>query len=145
MQNIGPVHDLKGLAHVVVGNQHPYSTILKVGHKITNFVDSDRIYAGKWLVEQDEMGLGRECPSDLASSPLAARKRHCRCPSQMSDRKFSHQRFQQRLPHLQCRLRDLKYCPNVLLYRETPEYRCFLRQVADPEPSTTIHREISDI
>jgi hypothetical protein len=34
---------------------------------------------------------------------------------------------------------------DVLLHRELPEHRGFLRQVADPEPSAAVHRELRDV
>jgi len=63
----------------------------------------------------------------------------------MSYREFGHQCLEHRLAHFRRWLGDLEYCSDVPLDRQTAEYRCFLRQVADAEPSTTIHREIRDI
>src|SRR5208282_5071575 len=87
----------------------------------------------------------RECPGDLAPSSLATRKRHCRCAPQMGYRELGHQRLKPRRTRLRHRLGDLEDRSNVLLDRETSEDRCLLRQVADAEPGTTIHREIRDV
>src|SRR5262249_9790476 len=104
---------------------------LEMGYEIAYLAHRDRVDAGQWLVEQDEMGLGGERPSDLASSALAPRKGPCRRPPPVWFPKIRPPSLQHCLPAFRSRLGDLKDRPDILLDGQPPEYRCLLRQVAD--------------
>src|SRR3546814_1858365 len=68
MDDVGTVDDLKGLAHVVVGDQNADATVLQVGDQVADIADGDRVNAGQRLVQQDEAGV--RCRSEEHTSEL---------------------------------------------------------------------------
>src|SRR5215469_12462264 len=78
VKDVGAVDDPERLAHIVVGYKHADAAVFQMGDEIPDVADGNRVDAGQWLVEQDEMGLGRERACDFDASPFAARKGHSR-------------------------------------------------------------------
>src|SRR5207244_4218738 len=58
--DVGAVHDIERLLHVVVGDQHADAAVAQAGYDGLNVVHRDRIHAGERLVEQHELGLRRD-------------------------------------------------------------------------------------
>src|SRR5436190_5931406 len=145
MENVGAVDDLQRVADIVIGDQHTDAAILEVGDKAADIVDRDRVDAGERLVEQDEIGLGRQRPGNFPAPPLATRERHRRGAPQMADREFRQQRVAHGLAGLRLRLGDLEDGPDVLFYGQTPKDRRFLRQITDAEAVAAIHRQLCDV
>src|SRR5690349_3459008 len=75
MHNIGAVHDAECLAYIVVGDENADAAILEVFDEIADVVDGEGVDRRERLVEQNECGPRRQCPGDLGTAPLAARKR----------------------------------------------------------------------
>src|SRR5690625_7907739 len=59
----------------MIGDEDADSAILERGNNRLDVFNGNRINAGKRLIEQQEARPRRECPGNLCSTPLAARKR----------------------------------------------------------------------
>src|SRR5690606_36941541 len=73
--DIRAVADSKGLAHVVVGDQHADVPVLEETHDALDLDDGDRVDAGEGFVEQDEARRSGQRARDLDAPALAARQR----------------------------------------------------------------------
>ena len=71
VQDIGTVDDFQRFAHVVVGNQNADSAFLKVGDKVTNITDADRVDACKGFIQKKVLGVSRQASCDFDPPPLA--------------------------------------------------------------------------
>ena len=74
VNDVCTVDDAKRRVNVVVGEQHPYASLLQILYKSLNVEDSDGIHAGKRLIKEYDGGVGNHSPSDFDSAPFAARK-----------------------------------------------------------------------
>src|SRR5919112_619637 len=59
----------------MVSYEHPDAPHSELMDDALDVHDGERVYAGKWLVEQHESRLCRERAGDLDAAPLAARQR----------------------------------------------------------------------
>src|SRR5690606_27335904 len=74
VEDIRPVANAQGLAHVVVGDQHADAAVLEVLDDALDLADRDRVDAGEGLVEQDQPRLGGQGARDLHAAAFAARQ-----------------------------------------------------------------------
>ena len=85
VDDISPVADTERLPHIMVGDQHADAPRSQKPDDFLDFQHRDRIDSGKWLVEQDEAGLGGERASDFDAAALAARQADRGVIAQMGD------------------------------------------------------------
>ena len=91
MHDICPIRDAKCLSHVVIGHQHPDSSLLQVKHDLLNLGDGNRIDAGERLVEQDEPRRHDERPGNLCPPPFPPGQRKRRRLGQRRQAKLGQQ------------------------------------------------------
>src|SRR6188508_2557041 len=72
-ENIGPIRDFQGLAHVVIGDQDADSAVAEVGDDLLDVDDGNGVDAREGLVEQDERRVGGQGAADLEAPPLPSR------------------------------------------------------------------------
>ena len=52
MQDIGAIHDLQRLTHIMVGDQNANAARFEVGNKTADIVDCNRVNAREGLIQQ---------------------------------------------------------------------------------------------
>ena len=75
VDDVGAVGDPQRFPHVVVRNQHPDAAFLEVENDLLDVGDRDRVDAGEWLIQQDELRGDDQRPGDLDTTPFPARER----------------------------------------------------------------------
>ena len=145
VDDIGAVDEAERLAHIMVRDQHADAAALEVAHQLLDVAHRDRIDAGEGLVEQHVIGSPGERASDLATSPLAARKRDRRRLAQARDVEFLEQRIELAPASRLVGLDHLEHGAHIVLDIEAAEDRRFLRQIADTEPGAAVHRQLRHI
>ena len=145
MDNIGSVHDLQGLPHVMISDQDPDPPVLELPYDALDVIHGDRIDPRKRLVQEDERGVGRESPGDFGPPPFPPGQRVSSALGQMGDVQIAQQGLgpigtlrARHAPRLQNR-------QDVLLDRELPEDRRLLREKAHPPARPLMDGEKSDI
>src|ERR1044071_3524983 len=73
-ENIGPIRDFQGLAHVVIGDEHADPAVPEVGDDLLDVDDGNGVDAGEGLVEEDEGRVGGQGATDLEAAPFSARE-----------------------------------------------------------------------
>src|SRR5215813_14407786 len=112
--------------------------------ELLDVADSDRVDAGEWLVEQHVVRSRRERPGDLDPPPLTARKRNRWCLAQPREAEFSQQRVEIGLAPAPIGLDYFQHGADILFDVQAAKDRGFLRQVADAQPGTLVHRQARD-
>ena len=82
---------------------------------------------------------------DLAAASLAARKRHRRAFAKARQPEFVEKLLEPLASHPLVRLGHLQHRQDVLLDGEPAEDRRFLRQVAEAEDRSPVHRQVGDV
>ncbi len=54
MNDIGAVHDIEGIADIVVGDEDAEAAVLQVNDEVANFGDGNVVDSGQGLVQQNE-------------------------------------------------------------------------------------------
>ena len=65
---------MAGLLNIVVGDQNTDILLFQAFSNALDVLNNNGIHSGKWLIEQNETRIYRECPSDLSllrSPPLS--------------------------------------------------------------------------
>ena len=145
VDQIGAVHQLEGLAHVVVGDQDAQPALLEPAHDLLHLVDRDRVDAAERLVQQQQLGAGDQRAGDLQPPLFAAAQRVGLALGQARQVQFLQQVLQPHRALLALHPAGFQDGQDVLLDRELAEDRRFLRQVADAQPRPLVHRQPGDI
>src|SRR5262245_5350412 len=75
VNDVGPVGDPEGLAHVVVGDEHPDAAIFEMEDDFLDVGYCDGIDAGKRFVQQQKLRGNDQGPGNLHPPPFAPRQR----------------------------------------------------------------------
>src|SRR5438105_2189647 len=131
VDDVRAVADPERFPHVMVRYEHADAALLEEPYDPLDVEDSDRIDAGKRLIEQDERRTRAERARDFQTPALAARKRDRGVLAQMGDveileklREAPFDVFRREALQLEDRL-------HVLLHGEAAEHRILLRQIGD--------------
>ncbi len=69
----GAIANAQGLGDIVVGDKNAFSEfVLEPANFTLEVFDGDGIDAAERFVQEDELGIGDQCPGDFEFSPLAA-------------------------------------------------------------------------
>ena len=68
----GGLTDIQRVADIVIGDEHPDAALLQVQDDLLDIVDRDRVDAGKGLIQQDEVRLGRQGAGDFDPAAFTA-------------------------------------------------------------------------
>src|SRR5688572_16818658 len=105
-----------------------------------------RIDAGERLVEEHELRLHGERTRDLDTATLAARKANPERIANVADVQLFEELLELRLPGRAVEVPPrLKDSADVVRHAQLPEYRRFLRQVAQAELGAPVHGEPRDV
>src|SRR3712207_1279395 len=129
MNDIGAIDQPKGLAHLVVGDEHADAAPSQVVDKRLNVADRDRIDARKGLVQEQECRAAGQCARDFTAPPLAAGKRDSRRSSEVRDPELVEERLEVIQAAVSVRFHELQNGKDVVLYRQSPEDRGLLWQI----------------
>ena len=72
VNDVSPIDQPEGFAHIVVGNQDADASPFEVTHEVLDVADRDRVDAGEQFVQEHERRFAGKGPGDLASPPFAA-------------------------------------------------------------------------
>src|SRR5690606_25632679 len=130
VQDIGIAADSKCLPNIVIGYQYSNSALAQVPDDPLYVEHRYRVDAGKRLVEQNELGFGREGARDFHAPALTSGQTHAEAVADVADVQLFHQFLQKSLPsgpveilaHLQDRT-------NIIGYRQLAENRSLLGQI----------------
>src|SRR5690606_12616524 len=86
---VGLVADIQRLAHVMVGDQHTDALVLEMLDDLLDIVHRYRVHPGKGLVQQDELRIRGQGPSDLGTPTLATGQTHDQSVEQVIDEKIA--------------------------------------------------------
>src|SRR3954453_3783867 len=145
VDDAGAVDDVERLADIMVGNENADVALLELAHQLADIGDRNRVDAGEGLVEEHDLRLGRERWGYSAPPPLAARQCHRRSVAQRGQTEFAEQLLEPIATGVPVGLGDLEHGEDVLLDGEAAEDRRFLRQIAEAENRTPVHRQLGDV
>src|SRR5690606_24121333 len=119
---------------------------LEVMDDLLDVANGNRVDAGERLVEQDELGVGRQGASNLYPAAFATGQAHAEIVADMADVELLQQTFEF---FAACRTVDVlagfQDSHDVVGHAELAENRSFLRQVADTGASAAMHRLMADV
>ena len=116
----------------MVGDDNADVLVFQGCHDALYVFDGDRVDPGERFVEQDELRVDRHRPGDLGASSFAARKLDAEAFAHFGQPELFDQVFEPFLLILFREIGHLQDGPDVVLDRQSAEYRSFLSQVADP-------------
>src|SRR5271165_2418519 len=145
LNNVSAIGYVQGLAYLVIGDQHADSLAAQIGNNFLNVHHGQRIDSRKRLVQQNEGGLKNQRARNLQAPPLASRQRI----SPIGSNRFQLHLRQQLLQPVALLFRSqgqrFQNRNQILFNRKLPEYRRFLRQIADSTAGPEVHGEVSNI
>lgn len=119
---------------------------LEVVNDLLDVTNRDRVDAGEGLVEQNELGVGRQGAGNLHAAALTTGQAHAEAVGDMVDVELLQQVFQLRLASgaikVFARLEDGH---DVVGHRQLAEDRCLLRQIADAGARAAVHGLMADV
>src|SRR3990167_4469503 len=142
--DVGVVANAQGLAHIVVGDQHPNAAALEEVDDALNLDHGNRVDTGKGFVQQDEAGPRGQCARNLDPAPFANRQGQRRRLAQVLHAQVLQQRGQARLNYgrLQRVARlvalQLQHGAHVVFHIQLTKYRGLLRQVHQPQARAAV-------
>src|SRR5262245_4345956 len=145
MEDIGSIDQFQRLAHVVIGNEHADSTILEVRYQGPYLGHRDLVDPGQGLVQQYEIRPRRQGTRDFDPTPFAPGKRGGGSPPEMRDGEFLKQHFEIAFTTFLRGFDQFQDGANILLDRQSAEYRRFLRKIADAQSRPPVHRQPGDV
>ena len=141
-EQVSAISDAEGFLDVVVGYEHADVPLLQLPNDILDVLHGDRIHAGEWFVEHDELRVdsqasGNLCPASLATAQLVAEILANLFEMELGDKAFEF------LPlFLACLLRHLKHAADVVFHAHLAEDACFLRKIANASACPLIDRKV---
>src|SRR5690606_14604491 len=146
VDDVGLVADIQGLTHVMVGDEHADALVLEVLDDLLDIVHRDRVDPGEGLVQQNELRIGSQGPSNLRAAALTAGQAHASTVAQMMDMKLAQQRIELALAPLAVQvLAGFQYRHDVVGHAELAEDGRFLGQVTDALARPAVHRQAGHI
>src|SRR5581483_7641856 len=145
IDNVSAITNAKGLAHIVVGDQHADLPLLQKPDDALNVQHRDRIYAGKRLVEQDEAWMRRQCTRNFYPPTLPTRQAYRGAVAQMSDVQVIEQHVEMLFDLCSPFDSQLQYGLDVFCHRQLAEDRSFLRQIRQAHLSPFMYRHAVQI
>jgi hypothetical protein len=79
VDQVGPVHQFQGLAHVVVGDQYAQAPLLEPSHDFLHFIDGNGVYAAERLVQEQQFRTGNQRARDFQAPLLPAAQQYRPC------------------------------------------------------------------
>ena len=146
--DVGMVADAQGLAHIVVGNEHPDAARFQEVDDALDLDHRNRVNAGKRLVEQNETWACGQSACNLDAPALAARQRQRRRQAQVLDPQVVKEggqagfdfRALERLPLLVAL--QFQHGAHVFFDVQLAKNGGFLRQVAQPQARSPVNRHV---
>src|SRR5690348_7406680 len=129
----------------MVGDQHTDAPLLQ---KADNFLDvqhGNGVHPGKWLVQQDEMRICRQRSGNFNASPFSPGQADGWTVANMTDMQIMQQIVEMLLHLVSPIVFQFQYSANIVSYRESPENRSLLWQIAQAEVCSLVHGHLAEV
>lgn len=142
---VGPVGDVEGGLHVVVGDEDADVLGPEFGDDALDVFHRNGVNTRKRLIKQDETGVSGQGAGDLRSAALAAGERISVAAAYFFQAEFFDQPFQLLVALCFVEVRHLQHGVDVVFYSELSKDRGFLRQIANTQLRALVHRHLGDV
>jgi ATP-binding cassette subfamily B protein len=110
-----------------------------------NVIDRDRVHSREWFVEKHELGLRDQRPGDLEPPPLTAGEGVGLLIAQVGEAELVQQLLQSALRLIGREVERLQDGHHIVADREPAKNGGFLREISDPVPCSSVHRDRGDV
>ena len=142
VEEVGTVGDGEGFIDIVVGDNNADILVFEGCHDALDILHRNRVYARKWLVEQDKRRVDSDSTSNLGTTALTTRELVTVALAYLLQAELLDKRLGTLTLILLGVVGHLQHRADIILDGEVTEHRSLLCKVANAQLRTLIHRQI---